>query len=282
MKIVKNTNSELYMKQGIFWIGFIFVLFFGGGPLLLILKLATDVGVTEIYCERIRHDQVDCIKTQSRYFGLIESTRQSIYDVDSAQFVQEVDGTESDCDCDEQYIANSVALKTSNGLVKTVAEEEQFRNNVKGDEVKMRMITRELNNFLKSNEPRVSVKWDNRFSGFNLFASAFLSIFVTIGFLMLCKSLKTKTLQISKVDGKLIWSQLSLFGRKLKVFDINQVSAVKMKSDIHGGYYQDFSPTLILNSGERRVLDTSQDREEMFHMMHTINAFLGLSTEPES
>ena len=270
------------MKQGILWIGIIFVLFFGGGPLFLILKLITDVGVTEIYCERIRHDQVDCIKTQTRYFGLIESLRQNIYDVDSAQFVREVDGIESDCECDEQYIANSVALKTANGQVITAAEEEQFRNNVKGDEVKMRIMTRKLNDFLKSTEPSVNVRWDNRFSGFNLFAVAFLSIFVVVGFLLLCKSLKIKALQISKVDGKLKWNQLSLFGRKLRVFDLNQIAAVKMKSDIHGGYYQDFSPTLVLNSGERCILDTSRDRQEMFQMIDTINAFLGLSTEPES
>ena len=282
MKIVKNTNSEVCMKQGIFWIGIIFVLFFGGGPLFLILKLITDVGVTEIYCERIRADQIDCTRTQSRYLGLIESTPQTIYGVDRAQFIREVDGIESDCKCDDQYIANSVALITVNGQVITAAEEEQFRNNVKGDEAKMRMMTRELNNFLKSNEASVIVSWDNRFSEFNIIAIAFLSVFVAVGFLLLFKSLKIKALQINKVDGKLKWSQLSLFGRKLKVFDINQISAVKMKSDIHGGHYQDFSPTLVLYSGERCILDTSRDREEMFHIIDTINAFLGLSTQLES
>ena len=141
---------------------------------------------------------------------------------------------------------------------------------------------RDLNDFLKSNEPSVNVRWDNRFSGFNLFAIAFLSIFIAVGFLLLFKSLKIKALQISKVDGKLKLDQLSLFGRKFRVFDINQISAVKMKSDIHGGHYQDFSPTLVLNSGDRCILDTSRDREEMFHMLDTINAFLGLSPEPES
>ena len=83
------------------------------------------------------------------------------------------------------------------------------------------------------------------------------------------------------LDGKLKWNQLSIFGRKHKVFDTNQISAVKMKSDMHGSHYQDFSPTLVLNSGKRCILDTSRDREEMFHMLDTINAFLGLSTEPE-
>ena len=66
------------------------------------------------------------------------------------------------------------------------------------------------------------------------------------------------------------------------MFDTNQISAVKMKSDMHGGHYQDFSPTLVFKSEERCILDTSRDRKQMFHMLDTINAFLGLSTEPES
>ena len=171
------------MKQGIAWTALVCALMCSGIPLFMILGIMTDIGITEISCDRIGPTQVDCIKTQSRYYGFVVSPSEFIPRVTEARFIRKE--TEDDCDCDDTKIDNSVALITDSGEIVTAAAEDAYRNNVKGDEKIMRAMSNRLNEFMKSDEISVSVTWDNRFTGFNLAFIGFTSIFLTVGFFLL-------------------------------------------------------------------------------------------------
>ena len=274
MKIVKKTHSELCMKTGIIWGLVVWSLGFGGIPLFMIIALISDIGITEISCKRFVPTQVDCIKTQSRYFGLVESSSQTIPRVVEARFIQKIE--KGDCDCDDSHIDNSVALVTKHGWMVTAAAEDAYRNGVKGNEVIMRKIANQLNDFFKSDEISVSVIWDNRFTGFNLTFLAFTGIFIVIAIITSCFALRIKTLRISKVDGVLEWRQLSFLGFKKRVFKINEITAVEMKTKIDGDCYLEFSPAIVLNSGEPFILDTAKQQKMMLTILNDIGSFLGI------
>lgn len=121
MKIIKQDYSELILKEKPPTNGVLLAILFTVLPLISVLAMMYDIGVTKLRCKRVEATQVTCEIQQSKFFGFVEQPPKVFSQVTSAKLktLREIDSE------GEPTVSNWVVLNTNKGEI-TVIEDTIF------------------------------------------------------------------------------------------------------------------------------------------------------------
>lgn len=147
MKLAKQTDNEMVFerKRSMFW--FIFGLFLSGISLMsifpVIYNTIYNTEITNLDCQRITSNLVNCQKKQSKFFGLLPASVTSFARITKAEYISKK-YLDSDGD-DREY--SGVNLVDNEGKGKNIFSESDFGQ----DRGRMRNSAERINNFINSN-----------------------------------------------------------------------------------------------------------------------------------
>lgn len=229
MKNIQQTATELVIKNkpnvSQLISSFIVGTFFMGIPLLMMLVILYEIGVTTLKCKRVEPTQVSCEKQESKFLGLVEQPAIKFSQVKSAKFKSK-EGIDSE---GERTIENWVTLVTSSGEV-TFVEDFVSINGVRGSASQMQGIATQINNFIQSNQPSLQIQRDlPEDFGQIILPLGFISIFFFAGAILLFIQFRYQTLIFDKKSGQLILEQQTLLGKKYDYYPLNEIEGVKIE-----------------------------------------------------
>jgi len=277
MKIIKHNSSELVIKEQGDVFGSVFTLiwttFFSGIPLIIILVMLSNVGVTTLKCKRVEPTQVSCEKQESKFFGLVEQLPIKFIQVKSAKFKSK-EGIDSEAG---YTIDNWVTLVTSSGEV-TFVEDFVAVNGVRGSASQMQEIATQINNFIQSNQPSLKIQRDLRADLWqSLFPIGFMSIFVLIGLVALFMQFRSEIIIFDKNNRRLIREQKSLLGKKYRYYSLDEIIEVDIKTRTDSDNDTFYELRLLPESTHKRKLMSSNSLESVKKIQIVIRDFLQLS-----
>lgn len=235
MKHIQQTASELVIKnkpnvsQSISIL--ILSTFFMGIPLLMMLGILSEIGVTTLKCKRVEPTHVSCEKQESKFFGLVEQAPIRFSQVKSAKFKSK-EGIYSE---GNPTIDNWVTLETSSGEV-TFVEDFVSVNGIRGSASQMQGIATKINNFIQSNQPSLAIEKD---LGGDLY-----TILLPVGFMIILPQIigacalffhfRSQTLVFDKKSGQLILEQKTLLGKKYEYYPLHEIAGVDIEEKYYG------------------------------------------------
>lgn len=273
MKIIKQTSSELALKNKPDIFILLWVLGFMGIPFIMILGLFSQLGVTTLTCKRVEPTQVSCEKQESKFFGFIQQPSTGLSQVRSAKFKSE-EGIDSD---GERTIDNWVNLVTSSGEVIAV-EDFVTVNGVRGSANEMQAITNKINTFIKSNQDYLEIQRDLRWDlGQSLLPLGFLSIFEIIGAIVLFLFFRSEMLIFDKNSGYLIRKQKTLLGYKYESYRLDEITGTKIERRTDNEKDTVYKLRLLPKFTHKRILMSTTNLQHLKNIQTTISEFLQLS-----
>jgi hypothetical protein len=282
MKLVKETETKVVFRRGISLFFLFWSLGFAGFPLLAILAVISDVGITTLNCSRSQNQGADipavtCEVNSSILGGLYRLPTQSVPQVLRANQVTET--TPDDDDCDQ--LLNHVLLLTSLGGMQTqVMGDAVYRDCVKGDVGLFSEYAMDLNRFIASDATSITLVYDNRFNVFNMLIVVFCSPFFAIGAIALLASLCWETLILNKQTGGMVyrlWFLLVLLKERTpSSFDVQNVE-LKVKESSDGD--KTYEVALVMKSGKPIYFGTTGSKDEADTIANKLRQILALPGE---
>jgi hypothetical protein len=276
MKMVQESATELVYRQGMNVLLLIWSLGFAGIPLVMLIGLFSDSGITRIDCVRPPQQTsihspnsfVNCRAQRLTFWGLAPQKAQSIPRVLRAHQVSEITPSKSDCSSMQDHYL----LLTADGRNQTkVAVENIYRNCVKGNAARLETLASQLNQFIATQEQTFEATYDNRLSGIHLFFMGLCTPFVLIGGVTLWVATQSTTLRVDKQSGMLVWRQWFLLSplrqRKFQINDIEAIDVSLHKSGDEACYYQLFIKPKV---GQPIELSSSADQDSLKEMADKI------------
>ena len=147
MRILEKTSTRLVIgdirQPRVFQIlGNIGVCFLLGIPGTLAHVVIRDTGVVTLKCDRVTHQQVNCDRTKSRYLGLLPGLKTTtVVQVQAAEVLDE----------------NQVRLRPADGAWVPV-----IRHTPTDNQPELEAIAAQVNAFLSSSQPSLTVVYDDR------------------------------------------------------------------------------------------------------------------------
>ena len=241
--MIKETSSQLILQDNInfsfpFLIIFILLVILGIVPSLLPFY---SIGVTSLSCQRIESNQVNCNKNESRLFSLIKLPSTSLEKVSSAKLESKTDRTPKG----EKIVTNFTQLSTSEGQV------DVFQ----GSTEKMQEFVRQINNFLQSNEPSLTIEYEINFFwswelllqtwSFLLFLIIWESSIISCLYFSLKES-KRQTLTFDKDSQILTYKLERLLRTKSETYRFTEIVRIEIAEDGGGDNKKLYKPKLVI------------------------------------
>ncbi|GEM_PF-3626208 len=176
MKIIKQTFQELVLKKNhsvSFF--FLFGLFFGGLPLIMLFSILYNIGPVTVQCQRIEPTHIDCEINSSKLLGFVSHAPIQISQVKKADYqTRQHTDSEGDTLTDHEVV---ITYKKYNTFL--LQSDSMYINGDKGDAEQMRSFADELTRFLGNTE---KISWHSRLSNWmNLFLILIFIPFLAIG-----------------------------------------------------------------------------------------------------
>jgi|GEM_PF-7054892 len=236
MKITQQTPLELTLQLNPDkkTRGFILVWAsgFSGIPLLIILTFIFNLGVITLTCKRVEPTPISCQMQQAKLLGLIQEPPTVFNQVIRAKFNSKED-TDSDGD---RTVENWVTLATNTEEV-NVIEDSITINGVRGSESEMLAITNQINRFIYSQQPTLTIQRDTRRDlGKHLFLLEFWSIYVIIVAGVFFVFFQFRTLIFDKNSNRFIYIKRTLLGKKSQEYPLYEITGtnIETKKDSEG------------------------------------------------
>ena len=241
--MIKETSSQLILQDNInfsfpFLIIFILLVILGIVPSLLPFY---SIGITSLSCQRIESNQVNCNKNESRLFSLIKLPSTSLEKVSSAKLESKTDRTPKG----EKIVTNFTKLSTSEGQV------DVFQ----GSTEKMQEFVRQINNFLQSNEPSLTIEHEINFFwswelllqnwSFLLFLIIWESSIISCLYFSLKES-KRQTLTFDKDSQILTYKLEMLLRTKSETYRFPEIVRIEIEEDGGGDNKKLYKPKLVI------------------------------------
>jgi len=199
MKLAKQTDNEMVFerKRSMFW--FIFGLFLSGIPLIsffsVIYNTLYNTEITNLDCQRITSNLVNCQKKQSKFFGLLPASVTSFARITKAE-----------------YNGNWVNLVDNEGRKNNILS----LNNFTGNRERMRNSAERINNFINSNVATFAITTRQDFSWEEILWSSFwVFLYAVPGGVLMYLSLISETWIFDKSSGLFIHNKtLPLLGTR--------------------------------------------------------------------
>jgi len=212
MKLAKQTDNEMVFerKRSMFW--FIFGLFLSGIPLISFFSVSYNMlyntEITNLDCQRITSNLVNCQKKQSKFFGLLPVSVTSFARITKAKYISKK-YLDSDGD-DREY--SGVNLVDNEGKGKNIFSESDFGQ----DRGRMRNSTEKINNFINSNAATFAITTRQDFSWEEILWSSFwVFLYAVPGGVLMYLSLISETWIFDKSSGLFIHNKrLPLLGTR--------------------------------------------------------------------
>ncbi len=241
--MIKETSSQLILQDKVnfsfpFLIIFIVLVILGIVPSLLPFY---SIGVTSLSCQRIRSNQVDCNKHESRLFNLIKLPSTSLEKVSSAKFESKTDQTPKG----EKIVTYFTRLSTSEGQV------DVFQ----GSTEKMQEFVRQINDFIQSNKPSLTIEHEvNFFWSWKLLLGNWTFLFFLIiweisiiSCLYSClKESRRQTLTFDKNFQILTYKLERLLSKKSETYKFLNIVSIKIEEEGVGDEQKFYRPKLVI------------------------------------
>ena len=234
MRLIKNSDHELIIRDrpSIFK-SFFFVLWsslFIGVPAFFIYSILSEIGITQLTCQRPEPQQVSCELTQSKFLGLVKGPQTNYKQVQTAKFNQSA-GIDSDGNSTED---NWVSLMTADGEIPLFEDPLRF-NGVKGEQAEMLALAAQINDSIQRGEPSFSIQRDLSTSRTQtLFPLSFSSLFILIGLAVIYLTIQSRQTRFDRNSCRVYWKRYSLLGIKsieVSINDIHRITINEEKSE---------------------------------------------------
>jgi hypothetical protein len=247
MKMVRESATELVYRQGMSVLLLIWSLGFAGIPLVMLIGLSSDSGITRLSCDRPTQEPsaefpnplVDCKARRLTFWGLAPQPTQTVSGVLRANQVSEITPGSGDCASMQDH---HLLLTSAEGYQVRAVGDNIYRNCVKGNAARLEILASQVNQFIGSQELTFRTTYDNRLNGFNVFFLALCSPFILIGGIALYGAVRSTTLRVNKPDGILIWREsivwVVLRQKKIQVNDIEAVDVNPQKGNDNECFYK--------------------------------------------
>lgn len=235
MRYIQQTASELVIKnkpnvsQSISVV--ILSIFLMGIPLVMMLGLLYQIGVTTLKCKRVEPKQVNCEKQEFIFFGLVEQPAIKFSQVKSAKFKskEEIDSEGN------RTINNLVTLITSSGEA-TFVEDFVSINGVRGSALEMQGIATQINSFIQSNQSDLVIERDLGGDLYEIILPlGFLIILPEIiGVCLLFTHFRSQKIIFDKNSGQLSLEEKTLLGKNYDYYPLNEIEGICIQEKYYG------------------------------------------------
>ena len=266
MKIVEQTPTRMVLQQspgGMVGFMLLWGSLFSGIPLLAMLAMIYNAGVTDLSCQRIEPTQVTCESQQSRLFGLLPGQPTPVRQVMSAQITSETRSSD-----DGDYDVYRPRLVSPAGYF-DIGDFSTDRSTTE------QWVT-QTNQFLRSSQPELNLSHDNRWSPATLFSILFMSPFVIVGSLVMNSTIQSRTLILDKNLNRIIYEVWRFSGKRRREYPLGIVKRMEIKehTDSYGNVY--FDPVLLPDQVRSITFARTSNRQDAVTLQEQIHEFLKL------
>jgi hypothetical protein len=278
-KFTKHNPSKLELQAKPHPFTTIFLLVwsigFGGIPLAVIIIFAPDVGMTRLLCYRTESAQIECAKSRTRYFGLISDSPELVKSVTQAQLnTKEI--LESDGD---RMVKNSLILGTINEEVKIFENLYNKALGENGEAKKLNAIASQLQRFINSPSPSITVVIDDNFDQ-GIAAVLFFGFFTLLALVVLDFALRSQTVILNKTSRRYTHKTHTFLGTVTHEHDLAEIKNIEIQynNDSDGMRFAVIS--IVLRSGKAYKLRSSYRISNSVQTSDRLKEFLGFSLNP--
>ncbi|MDY6936860.1 MAG: hypothetical protein SWY16_04260 [Cyanobacteriota bacterium] len=275
-QIVEQSEAKLVCqkKPGIFSNLFIilFAIFFGGIPLAMLVLISSEYGVTQIACDRIAPQQMNCVVSQSQYLGFVQTIRDKpIEQITDVQLKSvEWSNDEGGGTRKGKVWVSLITLSGSDRLFETqYAIESGF------DPVFQAEFIQQLKAFLNSQESSFNLERDTRLDGGFWGGVPLFGIYPLLALLVLYISMRSQTVILDKIDDRYIRHIRTILGTRTQINRISDIRAIEV-SEFRRRQRRHYQLAIVLRSGKKYKFPSERNQQCVREIAQQFREFLGL------
>ena len=270
MRILEKTSTRLVIgdiRQPRFFqiLGNIGVCFLIGIPGALAHVVIRDTGVVTLKCDRVAPQQINCDRTKSRYLDLrpgLETT--TIVQVQAAEVLD----------------ADQVRLRPADGAWVPI-----IRHTPTDNQPELEAIAAQVNAFLTSSQPSLTVVYDDRWNPIILGPLGVLLLpFWILALYMLYTSNQSKVIELDRTRNEVILKTWTVLGIRTRAVPLDTVQGICLKlcTSSEGDNY--YSSTLLTTSRRYGLNNyyVKYAKEEAYDLQRAVQQFLQLPIPTDS